>query len=196
MILTVANYVLKCTTTLSFSGFLFYSSLVTHGYHGTPKSKLLARVEQFFCLQFLSCIQQSQSTKVTIIQCVLCIMNSFSSSPIDHILHFRNFSLIFMLVQCAFSALTLLVGRQEGHPVCKKLSAGGTGMVICLTATTTIILRPFVRDYLGKPVPEETSPIHHPDHHPIFISFHLPRSILLVQITCLAIFLHNVFPCS
>ena len=23
---------------------------------------------------------------------------------------------------CAFSALTLLVGRQEGHPVCKKLS--------------------------------------------------------------------------
>jgi len=25
----------------------------------------------------------------------------------------------------------LLVGRQEGHPACKKLS-GGTGMVICL----------------------------------------------------------------
>ena len=24
--------------------------------------------------------------------------------------------------QCAFSALTLLVGRQEGHPACKKLS--------------------------------------------------------------------------
>jgi len=23
---------------------------------------------------------------------------------------------------CAFSALTLLVGRQEGHPACKKLS--------------------------------------------------------------------------
>ena len=43
------------------------------------------------------------------------------------------------------------------------------------------------------------SPTHHPDQHPIFISFfHLPRSIhsiLLVQITCLAIFLHNLFPC-
>ena len=25
---------------------------------------------------------------------------------------------------CAFSALTLLVGRQEGHPACKKLSSG------------------------------------------------------------------------
>jgi len=25
----------------------------------------------------------------------------------------------------AFSALTLLVGRQEGHPACKKLSSGG-----------------------------------------------------------------------
>jgi len=25
----------------------------------------------------------------------------------------------------AFSALTLLVGRQEGHPACKKLGGGG-----------------------------------------------------------------------
>jgi len=28
------------------------------------------------------------------------------------------------LQQAAFSALTLLVGRQEGHPACKKLSGG------------------------------------------------------------------------
>ena len=27
-------------------------------------------------------------------------------------------------VTCAFSALTLLVGRQEGHPACKKQSGG------------------------------------------------------------------------
>ena len=36
-------------------------------------------------------------------------------------------TLIFLnyLIQfCAFSALTLLVGRQEGHPACKKLSGG------------------------------------------------------------------------
>jgi len=32
----------------------------------------------------------------------------------------------------AFSALTLLVGQQEGHPVCKKTEWWGTGMVICL----------------------------------------------------------------
>ena len=32
----------------------------------------------------------------------------------------------------AFSALTLLVGWQEGHPACKKLSDGGAGVVICL----------------------------------------------------------------
>jgi len=30
----------------------------------------------------------------------------------------------------AFSALTLLVGWQEGHPACKKWR--GAGMVICL----------------------------------------------------------------
>ena len=29
-----------------------------------------------------------------------------------------------MLFIAAFSALTLLVGRQEGHPACKKLSGG------------------------------------------------------------------------
>jgi len=32
----------------------------------------------------------------------------------------------------AFSALTLLVGRQEGHPACKKLSGWGAGVVISL----------------------------------------------------------------
>ena len=32
----------------------------------------------------------------------------------------------------AFSALTLLVGRQKGHPASKKLSGGGAGVVICL----------------------------------------------------------------
>jgi len=32
----------------------------------------------------------------------------------------------------AFSALMLLVGREEGHPACKKLEWWGTGMVICL----------------------------------------------------------------
>jgi len=32
----------------------------------------------------------------------------------------------------AFSALTLLVGRQEGHPACKKTDWWDVGMVTCL----------------------------------------------------------------
>jgi len=32
----------------------------------------------------------------------------------------------------AFSALTLLVGRQEGHPACKKQEWWGVGVVVCL----------------------------------------------------------------
>jgi len=32
----------------------------------------------------------------------------------------------------AFSASTLLVGRQEGHPACKKTEWLGAGMVVCL----------------------------------------------------------------
>ena len=45
-----------------------------------------------------------------------------------------NFYIICLVVVyfiSAFSALTLLVGRQEGHPACKKLW-WGTGVVICL----------------------------------------------------------------
>ena len=41
-------------------------------------------------------------------------------------------SAVLKLSYTAFSALTLLVGRQEGHPACKKLEWWGTGMVICL----------------------------------------------------------------
>jgi len=48
----------------------------------------------------------------------------------------RWLQLIFVLTSyCpypAFSALTLLVGRQEGHPACKKTEWWGTGMVIWL----------------------------------------------------------------
>jgi len=41
----------------------------------------------------------------------------------DHIRWFLFLS-CFVLYHLAFSALTLLVGRQEGHPACKKLSSG------------------------------------------------------------------------
>ena len=37
-----------------------------------------------------------------------------------------------LMVCVAFSALTLLVGRQEGHPACKKTEWWGAGMVISL----------------------------------------------------------------
>jgi len=32
----------------------------------------------------------------------------------------------------AFSALTLLVGRQEGHPACKKTEWWDVAMVVCM----------------------------------------------------------------
>jgi len=43
-------------------------------------------------------------------------------------------SFIFRLLQAfaAFSALTLLVGRQEAHPACKKTEWWGAGVVVCL----------------------------------------------------------------
>ena len=44
----------------------------------------------------------------------------------------RCFLFAFTYIILAFSALTLLVGRQEGHPACKKTEWWGAGMVICL----------------------------------------------------------------
>ena len=35
----------------------------------------------------------------------------------------------------AFSALTLLVGRQEGHPACKKTSGG---VLVCLSVWSEV----------------------------------------------------------
>jgi len=40
--------------------------------------------------------------------------------------------LLSLCVRLAFSALTLLVGRQEGHPACKKTEWWGAGVVVCL----------------------------------------------------------------
>ena len=44
-----------------------------------------------------------------------------------------SFMLLFSSFSFAFSALKLLVGRQEGHPACKKLVEWwGAGVVVCL----------------------------------------------------------------
>jgi len=42
------------------------------------------------------------------------------------------FSYYFLLTVIAFSALTLSVGRQEGHPACKKTEWWGAGVVVSL----------------------------------------------------------------
>jgi len=43
---------------------------------------------------------------------------------------------------CAFSALTLLVGRQEGHPACKKTEWWGAGVVVCLERGADLHMAP------------------------------------------------------
>ena len=45
---------------------------------------------------------------------------SFTSCDFDTVAFF----IISTVVTLAYSALMLLVGRQEGHPACKKLSGG------------------------------------------------------------------------
>jgi len=49
-------------------------------------------------------------------------ISSFSFSPSPAFFYSPTFPSIFPFSFIAFSALTLLVGRQEGHPACRKLS--------------------------------------------------------------------------
>jgi len=51
-------------------------------------------------------------------------------SPI--LVKFLTFVYFCVFLGVAFSALTLLVGRQDGHPACKKTEQWGTGVIICL----------------------------------------------------------------
>jgi len=46
--------------------------------------------------------------------------HSMYAASVFQVLNFLSLSGCILF--CAFSALTLLVGRQEGHPTCKKLS--------------------------------------------------------------------------
>jgi len=45
---------------------------------------------------------------------------------------FCSYCLLVCMAYLAFGALTLLVGRQEGHLACKKTEWWGAGMVVCL----------------------------------------------------------------
>jgi len=47
-------------------------------------------------------------------------------------MHQNYFCFTAVVIWSAFSALTLLVGRQEGHPACKKQSGGVLAWLSCL----------------------------------------------------------------
>ena len=51
---------------------------------------------------------------------------------VDWSMAVARFDFIYLWYNCAFSALTLLVGRQEGQSACKKTEWWGAGVVICL----------------------------------------------------------------
>ena len=61
----------------------------------------------------------------------LLVLYKVTLLQITVVIHLHSFT----CTECndlAFSALTLLVGRQEGHPACKKTEWWGAGVFICL----------------------------------------------------------------
>jgi len=54
----------------------------------------------------------------------LCVLLWFEITKMLSAIKKNKFIVSFIIILSAFSALTLLVERQELHPVCKKLSGG------------------------------------------------------------------------
>ena len=63
----------------------------------------------------------------------MCVNFVHATNAANH--HVKPPTILVFSATCikrAFSALTLLVGRQEGHPACKKLSGGVLAWFVCL----------------------------------------------------------------
>ena len=109
-------------------------------YHRNPLSEFFARgllvsLSTDDPLQFhftKVCSNTSQLSQSHVSMTRIPYRHCLSSWPS---LCWNKFVLLFCyysFVHYSFSALTLLVGRQEGHPACKKTEWWGAGMVICL----------------------------------------------------------------
>jgi len=64
-----------------------------------------------------------------------------STSRKVQIFNFNNLIWQIAFTAIAFSALTLLIGWQEGHPVCKKLS-GGVLVLLSVWSEVQTCIRP------------------------------------------------------
>ena len=53
--------------------------------------------------------------------CFVRHKKKYSASEVTTLWHYTNLFII-IIITLPFNAFTLLVGRQEGHPACKKLS--------------------------------------------------------------------------
>jgi len=62
----------------------------------------------------------------------ICTSLQTDNNTITLSLNFYRSGALPDLSSFAFSPLTLLVRRQEGHPACKKTERWGAGVVICL----------------------------------------------------------------
>jgi len=71
-------------------------------------------------------------TSHTLMKLLICQTNLKTNLHCENLKKKLHFGFLQILGIYAFSALTLLVGRQEGHPACKKTEWWGGGMVICL----------------------------------------------------------------
>ena len=57
----------------------------------------------------------------SVLDSLYSLVYAYTASPYDGLRELRIYLFIYLSTYIAFSALTLLVGRQEGHMACKEL---------------------------------------------------------------------------
>ena len=108
------------------------------GDDGATSSSWSGRCARYLTAVVVAPLRRASSTAaaVVVVLCRRCPVTSLActSAPRYTYSHSACTLTIYAdsVAEYPFSASTLLVGRQEGHPACKKLSGGVAGMVICL----------------------------------------------------------------
>ena len=92
--------------------------------YGASIFQVLVRDKRY---QLVQCAHDKALIPKTLIYCyaliIMCCSTVITSCACAYVCYFRHLY-PFICTTMAFSALTLLVRRQEGHPACKKLSGG------------------------------------------------------------------------
>ena len=107
-------------------------------YYVFPVFFCFLHISALYCDLFVQCVHHLRC--FSSVTCFLYVLCNCSVSTVRPVLVCIGFYVFTLYVSFAFSALMLLVGQQEGHPACKKLSGGVLAWLSVWSEVQTCIL--------------------------------------------------------